>query len=756
MRSHAGRVLTRAVALALLASTAPPLHAQSRQTDQELKDLIPDSAIDNPQQWAVDTPAARQPAPAPDIVLSSTDPVAPLPDLAGLTLAWPDGSFPTITPLEPETDLAEANKAAAESVAQLREGARHALQAQRAEGAAAGTVVPGQPVVVGVGKGIELALPADEQTFPERDAFVGRFAAVSSLKQLGNKTDTVGQITRRAAADRAALVSLLRLYGYYDSQVYQTIGGAGAAEVRTTPDGGAAAAAVAATDNDRPTVRFDVTPGPAYHLRAIELGDLPATGADYPGLRKAFPLVAGDVVNTDRIIAAGAQLNTALGETGYVFAKVGEGELTIDHEPRVGDLSVPVTHGGKYVFGAVNSAQPGFLSSDHLSRIARFETGDLAKRSGIDDLRQAILATGLVSAVTVTPVSVSPPTDSAPGTVDIDVTMTKAPLRTIAGQIGYSSGQGARAEVSWEHRNLFPPEGMLRVRAVAGTREQLAGITFRRNNFRTRDQVLTGDLYVSTVKYTAYTAKTVSLLATLQRQATLLFQKPWTYSFGVQLLATRDTNGTVTGTQSIPQTYFIAALPLQGQYDGSNDLLDPTRGFRVGATLSPEISVTQGRKYSYVKAQFDASYYQPVGGRVVVAARARFGTIAGAPLVGIAPSRRFYAGGGGSVRGYGYQAIGPTDTFGAPSGGRSLSEFSLEGRVKTGLFGGAVSVVPFVDAGAVDPGSTPTLRDIKVGAGLGLRYQTNFGPIRIDVGTPLNRGPKDSRIAVYVALGQAF
>ncbi|OYZ37664.1 MAG: hypothetical protein B7Y31_09410, partial [Novosphingobium sp. 16-62-11] len=95
-------------------------------------------------------------------------------------------------------------------------------------------------------------------------------------------------------------------------------------------------------------------------------------------------------------------------------------------------------------------------------------------------------------------------------------------------------------------------------------------------------------------------------------------------------------------------------------------------------------------------------------------------------------------------------------TAGEPSGGRSLSEFSLEARVKTGLLGGAISVVPFIDAGAVDTTSTPRLRDIKVGAGIGVRYETNFGPIRIDLGTPLNPSPGDSRIGVYVALGQAF
>ena len=782
-RSSSFAALLAALACGSVLSGASPAFAQSRQTDQELKDLIPDSAIDNPQAWANQpVPAANAPTsisptsipgnaspPTPDAALAAADPSQPLPDLSGLLLAWPDtATMPTIDPLAPDTDLAAANAAneaaarelATEERATLRPGDTTGPRTARNE-------------TIGVGRAVELAFPADLATFPEREALALRFGTLSSLKSLDSKSDTIAQVGRRAEADRKALVSLMRLYGYYDSEVIQTIGGNRGDVARRlasaeTAAGSAGATATGATTGvnataappeaaaERPVVRFDIVPGPLYHLRTVTLGDLENTGADYPMLRAAYPMNIGDAINTDHIISADMQLTTALGENGYVFGTVGDGELTIDHDPRLGDLAVPVTNGGKFAFGQVISESPDFLSSDHLQRIARFKSGQVAKKSGLDDLRQAVLATGLVSSVTVTPKKVAQPSAAVPGTVDVDVAMIPAPLRTVAGQLGYSSGQGARLELSWEHRNFFPPEGLLRVRGVAGTREQLAGITLRRNNFRTRDQVLTADLFVQNVKYTAYTAKTVSFITTLQRQATILFQKPFTYSVGFEAVATRDTNGSTIGQQSIPQTYFVIALPLQAGYDGSDNLLDPTRGFRIGLRVSPEVSRTLGKQSTYVKSQVDASIYHTVAPGVVLAGRARFGSITGADIANIAPSRRFYAGGGGSVRGYGYQQIGPKDTAGLPSGGRSLTEFGLEARVKTGFAGGAVSLVPFVDAGSVDPNSTPAFRDIKVGVGLGIRYLTNFGPIRIDVGTPLNKGPKDSRVGVYVALGQAF
>ena len=137
----------------------------------------------------------------------------------------------------------------------------------------------------------------------------------------------------------------------------------------------------------------------------------------------------------------------------------------------------------------------------------------------------------------------------------------------------------------------------------------------------------------------------------------------------------------------------------------------------------------------------------------MLAGRVRLGAIPGAPREAIAPSRRFYAGGGASVRGYGYQDIGPRDPNNVPVGGRSLTEFSLEARVKAfGNFG----VVPFLDAGNIYTSQLPKFNDLHYGTGLGIRYYSSFGPIRLDVGTPINPQKGDPRVVVYVSLGQAF
>lgn len=697
---------------AALALGAAPLHAQDAEAEPTLEELIPDSAVENPETWA------QQGTDVSPEEVEAVDIDTPIADLPGFELPWPEEiDTGTFVELEPEADI---------EFVELDIG-RPQLALEGAE-------------TQEISSELVLGFPQTEPPFEVREEFVERYAALSTIRELDSDDDNVAQLAARAREDQELLTNLLRIYGYYDGQVIRSIG---------AREAGEDAAA------DRPLVRFDIVPGPRYRFGAIDLGNLDAA-PDAAELRAAFEIVTGDYLSSDKIVEEQFDLDRALGETGYPFAAIDAPELLVDHARQEGDLTLPVQPNGKYVFGNVVSGDEDFLSSRHLSRIARFDPGETYKRSLEMDLRRAIVATGLVSSVTITPREVAPPVAGEPGVVALDVSLEPAPLRTVAGAIGYGSEEGFRLEASWEHRNLFPPEGMLRVRAVAGTQEQLAGISFRKNNFGGRDRVLNVDAYASTIDSPAFEARTTALVASFERVSTLLFQKPFGWSVGFELVATQERPPAIDGVSQPRQTYFVAALPGYVQLDTSNDLLDPTEGFRVGVRLSPEASRTNGMESFYIRSQVDASYYQRVTDTVVMAGRVALGSIPGARLEEIAPSRRFYAGGGSSVRGYGYRTIGPRNELGEPSGGRSLVELAVEARIETGYFDGALSVVPFIDAGSVGTGPTPDFDEIKLGVGLGLRYQTGFGPLRVDVGVPLSPSPEDSPVAVYVSLGQAF
>ncbi len=696
-----------------VAGTAP-LAAQDSEAPPGIEELIPDSAVENPDAWAQqgvgdETEAAVE----PDLEADS-----PLAEMPGMPVAWPeDVDLDPLQPLEPEEDIQFADL--------LGDAPQVAFEDAEIET---------------ISDTLVLGFPQKEPPFSERADFVDRFEALSTIEELDDGDENVAQLAARAREDEELLGTLLRVYGYYDGEIVRTIG---------TRDAGED------TADQRPRVRFDVIPGPRYTYGAIDLGQLD-TAPDATALRDAFNIRSGEYLQSDVILAERFNLDRALGETGYAFAEIDEPELLIDHDRVEGDLTLPVRPNGKYVFGEVVSNDEAFLSARHLASIARFEPGEVYKRSLEFDLRRAITATGLVSSVGVEAREVTPPQGDEPGVVAMDVTMERAKLRTIAGAIGYGSEEGVRIQASWEHRNFFPPEGALRLRGILGTREQLAGVTFRKNNFGGRDKVLTIDAYASSIDTVAYDADTIALTGTYERTSTLLFQKPLAWGVGAEILATDERNRIVDGVERPRQTYFIGALFGRATIDTSDSLLDPTQGFRVTGFLAPETSRTQGQQYYYLRNRVDASYYLPVGGNTVVAARAAFASIQGAELVGIAPSRRLYAGGGGSVRGYGYQSIGPKNEFMEPIGGRSLVEASIEARIGTGFLDGAVSVVPFFDLGSVSTSTTPDFGEIKMGAGIGLRYTTGFGPIRLDVGFPLNPEPEDSTVGVYISLGQAF
>lgn len=641
------------------------------------------------------TPQPPAPQPPPDA--AELDPNAPLDPLADLGVVWPDLKASDTALPAPATTTAK--------------GMRQAQRPSDGTGDIRYTVQ-----IEGLGP------------IGNAEAVLREFRRQSALEAERKDPANAAQIGRRAGADADLLAQLLRSQGYYDAAV----------EASTEKNG------------DALRVVLTADPGQQYHFASVELPGLDAAGPDAAQLKNAFAVDPGDPVIATNVIAGSLALTQALGEEGFAQAKLGEQDIEVNHQTHLATLVLPVDPGPVARFGMIRvSGQPPF-SAHHLAIIARFKRGDPFKRSKIDDLRRALIATTLVANADIQVVPVE-----GGRIVDLNVRLEPAPSHTIAGELGYGTGQGARVEASWTDRNFLNPEGALTLRGIAGTTEQLLGVQFRRSNFLRRDQIFNAQISVSHQKFAAYSAKTIDLAANIERQSNFIWHKKWTWSYGGEWLATDERGVFSNAGIKDTKTFLIAAAPLALGYDGSDSLLDPTRGFRLGARLSPEISF-HGGHFTYARAQFDASAYHPVSDRVVVAGRVRLGTIFGAGVFDIAPSRRFYSGGGGSVRGYGYQRLGPRDIDGDPIGGRGLAEFGLETRIRLKQFGGNFGIVPFFDGGSLSTKSLPDFKTWRYAAGIGVRYYSSFGPIRIDFGVPLNRQKGDGPFAVTVSLGQAF
>ena len=557
-----------------------------------------------------------------------------------------------------------------------------------------------------------------------------RFFDLSLLKDNSGRADSRAEIGQRARADRQLLLDILNGQGFFDADV----------QVKTE---------ASATQGGPVNVIMTVLPGRRYYLGQIAFAAPAVQPADL--ISGNFAPKTGDAIVAEIILAAEASISVALPQNGYPFANVGQRDILLDSFTGMGDYTLPVDPGVRSYFGQLRTEGIATFDAGHVSILRRFKTGDLYDSRKVDDLRAALIATGLLSTVSVEAVpgeGVAP--DGTPY-ADLRVRQEAAPPRTLAAIAGYGTGQGLRAEGSWTHRNLFPPEGALRVATLLGTQEQAASVAFDRANAGRRDRNVEISFSALHSNYDAFEAYTGRLAVTMALVSTPIWQKKFTWSMGAEILGTSEDAFELARGVRDRKLYYVAALPSQVGFDRSNDLLDPVRGYRVNLRVSPEASLGTGTQM-YARTILDGSYYYPVQDNIVVAARARIGTIAGISRDNMAPSRRFYGGGGGSVRGFGYQRLGPLDPNNDPIGGRSVNEFALEGRYRFGNFG----VVGFVDAGQAYESSIPKFDDWRVGVGMGGRFYTNFGPIRLDLAAPLNRRSGDSRFSVYVSIGQAF
>ena len=567
------------------------------------------------------------------------------------------------------------------------------------------------------------------------------FGDLSALYDGDGKADNAAMIRARLSADGELMQRVLASEGYYDAVVDTRIDRGDREEGQEGQ----------AQDRQRRSITavIDVKPGRRYTLADIIVDAAPTIPPTL--IADNFPLSVGEPIVAQRIQGAEAAIALKLPQEGYPFAKVGQRDILLDGATGDGVYTLPVDIGKRSRFGGIETTGDLAFDAEHVEVLARFKRGDLYDSRKVDDLRQALVATGLFSSVAAEPQATGESAGDDTEYVTMLVTQQAGPPRTLAASAGYGTGEGIRLEGSWTHRNLFPPEGALTFRGVLGTQEQGIGATLRRSNAGRRDRTLELVTEVTRSNYDAFNAITGRIGARVSYDSTPIWQKKFTYAYGAELIATREDDYDFTKGERSYDFYTILGLTGQVGMDRTDSLLNPTKGFRITSLIQPEGSLA-GRFSPYARLRTDVSGYYPVTDSIVLAGRVRVGSILGAARERLAPSRRFYAGGGGSVRGFGYQELGPKDPNNDPIGGRSVAEAAFEARYRFGNFG----VVGFVDAGQVYRSSAPTFQNLRFGAGIGARYYTNFGPMRLDVATPIGRKPGEARVSVYVSIGQAF
>jgi translocation and assembly module TamA len=493
-------------------------------------------------------------------------------------------------------------------------------------------------------------------------------------------------------------------------------------------------------------VTLTVDPGPVYRLKEVSLVT-PGGGAppDVESLDPSvFGLKLGDPAKSAPVLDAEGKIATEYAHRGRPFAKVTEHKAVIDRGTKTMSVTYTVDPGPRAKFGPTTIEGLTSLGRDYVERRIVWHEGEEYDDRVVESTRKPLIDSGLFSTVRID----HGDRVEAAGEVPMSVALVERPPRSIGGGLSYNTSEGFGANAFWEHRNLFGEGERLRLDLdIAEQRRDLIA-NFRKPDFLgVKDQDFTTLAEFVDENPIAYTARRELVSPGLERR----FAGVYSAGAGVQIQHASVTEA----ARDLTQTYSLVGLPFFLRRDTRDDPLNPQQGSRLSLLATPNTSFS-GRSLTFLNSRADASVYQRVGegDRYVAAGFLGVGSIVGEARDDLPADQRLYAGGGGSLRGYGYQLAGPLGPGNKPLGGTSLLQFGTELRIKITE---SIGVVPFVEAGNVYTKPFPKIGgQLLYDTGIGLRYYTPIGPVRFDIATPLRRRSADSAVQVYISIGQAF
>ena len=587
----------------------------------------------------------------------------------------------------------------------------------------------------------------------------------SSLYSLRKDAPGDGEaLARRAESDFGPIIDALWGAGYYNANV--TISIDGATLPIASSDIAAFARAAEAYRNRAPApVIIKVDPGPLFKLRSVRVVN--ALGVEFSEAelpQRTVGLKPGDPAVASEIRAAETRIINYFRKEGRPLAKIQSIAPVVDHAQNVMDVTVTAAPGPIAPFGEATINGPQTFDPAIVRSFLYIYPGDPYSPAAVADARNSIREIPAVGGVRITEGTALDPYGRLPYRIDVEDRLPYA----IGASVKYSTTNGPEGQVYWEDRNVFGGAERLRLQASVFYAPPWFVASQSLRNFSPDDiggrisasflkpalwgttndlliDALAEKISTSGAGFVGYQAEDTDVTASLRHR----FNQNFWVQAGLEAQKgdATDALGTVN--------YTLVGVPVSANFDTTDSKLDPTRGVRVNVS-AVGFGTFLGSSLDLVQAKAGASAYYSIDAdsRYVLAGRVAAGAMGGPQLDEIPANWRFYAGGGGSVRGYAYNELGPTVFWGAVVGGKSLFDASAELRVKVT---DTIGVVPFFDIGNAFASNFPNFdQHLFTAAGLGLRYYTSVGPIRLDVAFPLERHAGTGPVAVYVSIGQSF
>lgn len=493
----------------------------------------------------------------------------------------------------------------------------------------------------------------------------------------------------------------------------------------------------------RVTLVVFVRPGPRYGIEKITTTFV-EEGKEVTVEDAQPSLIEGQMARSEDIVAAEQQLLSFLGDKGYPFALADDRQVIVDHATRGVTVHYRVDTGPRVRFGDVRYEGLDRTEGSYLDRMIPWSSDEYVEQSEVNEFRKRLMGSGLFRS---TSVEVAEPDEAATddgSRAPILVKVDEAPPRRIELGAGYSTGEGFETEASWANRNAWGRGENLKFSAKLGESEQTVSGDLRKPHFRRYGQTLILNSRLGRESTPAYKELLFESFAGVERK----LSDEFVGSLGLTLKANQ------VRENDARNEYVLFGVPAGIGFDNTRSLLDPKNGIRAHLRVQPNVSLIRDN-FFFLTNEFRASAYftSEAMSRITLAARVRAGATFGVGENTLPLSERFFAGGGGSVRGFSYQELGPKDADGDPLGGRSVAEVAFETRVR---ITNTISLVPFIDGGAVYSSTTPGFGGFRWGTGMGVRYHTSIAPVRLDVAFPINRQEGESAVAIYLSVGQAF
>ncbi len=456
----------------------------------------------------------------------------------------------------------------------------------------------------------------------------------------------------------------------------------------------------------------------------------------------ALTVQKNSVLEAAPVLKSQAEFYEAIQKDECYFNLEMSHQVILDKNQKTAKVIYDVDAGPKSIFDTVEFEGQETVAPSYLKKLVPFKKGECFRREKLEDLRKELLATNLFARAEIN----LPETPIDGNKVPVSVVLKERSLRTVRLGASFYTDEGPGIALGWEHRNFFGSAEKLEAQLKVSQRQQLIGLDLNKPFFLRKDQSLSLNAEFNREDSDAFEELSIGTGVVLNRR----FNKRLSGNTGAELRLTRiDDKNTLE-----KENFGLLSFPNGLTFDNRDNKLNPQSGWNIRGIAEPFLDVL-GNASPFFKTRISASTYYGFekANDTVIAVRASVGSINGADIEDIPATERFYAGGGGSVRGFGYQEVGPQRN-GDPTGGASVVEGAAELRFKLTESIGAVA---FVDAGNVDENTAPVFDNLSIGAGLGLRYYTSFGPIRLDVATPLtNKEFTDSNYQIYISIGQAF